>query len=131
MPAWGNNQRTQQSRVTPWRDVLARAPSGRSGALLEGVARLWRTRPSFRKGAQGYSRQRRTRAAPNPECALPLQAPFAQSESPPDIFLVQSVRLLVDSTLLDHRLRPVLPGIRESRGQVLTAQTVILPAVEA
>jgi len=32
------------------------------------------------------------------------------------------------SCLTDHRLRPKIPDMRESRGQMLTAQAVILPA---
>ena len=64
------------------------------------------------------------------QCALPLQPLFPRWESPPDIFPVQSVGLVVDAVCLDHRLRPKIPGMLESRGQVLTAQTVILPAID-
>jgi hypothetical protein len=57
---------------------------------------------------------RRSPAAPDPVRALTLQPLFPQSESPPDIFLVQSVGLLVDSVRLDHRLRATMPATPEN-----------------
>ena len=87
--------------------------------------------PPFGKGIRGYSRY-----CLSPRCSGPrarfddFNRSFRNGNRRPIFSLFNQLAYLLIQCIRDHRLRRTMPGMRESRGQVLTVPTMILRALE-